>query len=77
MDYHLELNWNILTLIYPRACTQYSDFLERAQLLTQKLLKQGYVVLRLKSSCKNSTIWLTFTDDGLQVMAKAYIAFAR
>jgi hypothetical protein len=27
---------------YSRACDQYSDFLERAQLLTQKLLKQGY-----------------------------------
>ena len=32
------------------ACTQYSDFLERAQLQTQKLLKQDYVALRLKSS---------------------------
>jgi hypothetical protein len=27
-----------------------SDFLYRAQLLTQKLLKQGYVASRLKSS---------------------------
>ena len=35
---------------YSRACAQYSDFLDRAQLLTQKLLKQGYVVPRLKSS---------------------------
>jgi hypothetical protein len=28
---------------YSRVCTKYSDFLDRAQLLTQKLLKQGYV----------------------------------
>ena len=34
---------------YSRACAQYSDFLDRAQLLTQKLLKQGYVAPRLKS----------------------------
>ena len=35
---------------YSRPCAQYSDFLDRAQLLTQKLLKQGYVAPRLKSS---------------------------
>jgi hypothetical protein len=34
---------------YSRVCAQYSDFLDRAQLLTQKLLKQGYVAPRLKS----------------------------
>ena len=32
------------------ACAQYSDFLDRSQLLTQTLLKQGYVAPRLKSS---------------------------
>ena len=35
---------------YSRACAQYSDTMDRAQLLTQKLLKQGYVTPRLKSS---------------------------
>ena len=35
---------------YSRNCAQYSDFLSRAQLLTQKLLKQGYVSPGLKSS---------------------------
>ena len=35
---------------YSRACDQYHDFLDRAQLLTNKLLKQGYVAPRLKSS---------------------------
>ena len=34
---------------YSRACTQDSDFLDRAQLLTQKLLKQDYVALMLTS----------------------------
>jgi len=33
-----------------RACPQYSDFLDRAKQLMQKLLKQGYVGHRLKSS---------------------------
>ena len=37
---------------YSRACAQYNDFLDRAQLLTQKLLNQGYVAPRLKSSLR-------------------------
>ena len=35
---------------YYRASTKYSDFLDKAQLLAQKLFKQGYVAPRLKSS---------------------------
>ena len=35
---------------YSRACAQYSDFLGRFKLPAQKLLKQGYVAPRLKSS---------------------------
>jgi hypothetical protein len=43
----------ILQLVrYSRAYAQYSDFLDRAQLLTQKLLKQDYVAPRLESSLK-------------------------
>jgi hypothetical protein len=34
---------------YSRTFAQYHDFLDRAQLLTQKLLKQSYVAPRLKS----------------------------
>ena len=34
---------------YSRACAQYGDFLDRAQLLTQKLLKQGHIAPMLKS----------------------------
>ena len=37
-------------ICYSRACAQYSDFLDRAQLLTQKLLKQCYFAPKLKSS---------------------------
>jgi len=35
---------------YSRVCAKYNGFLDTAQLLTQKLLKQGYVALRLMSS---------------------------
>jgi hypothetical protein len=36
-----------------RACVKYSDFLHRAQLLTQKLLKQGYVAPRFEAIATN------------------------
>jgi hypothetical protein len=35
---------------YSRACGVYRDFLDRAWLLTDKLMRQGYVAKRLKSS---------------------------
>jgi hypothetical protein len=35
---------------YSSVCAQYSDCLARAQLVTQRLLKQGYVAPRLKLS---------------------------
>ena len=35
---------------YARACCDYNDFLERTRLLTTKLLSQGFIVHRLKSS---------------------------
>ena len=35
---------------YSRVCAKYSDLLDGDRLLTQKLLKQGYVAHRLKSS---------------------------
>ena len=40
-------SWDLTTRTL---CAQYSDFLDRAQLLTQKLLKQGYLALMLISS---------------------------
>jgi hypothetical protein len=43
--------WSLhLKTHYSRACTQYSGFLDRAQPLTLKLLKQDYVVPMFKSS---------------------------
>jgi hypothetical protein len=41
---------------YSRACAQYSDFIDRVQLLTEKLLKQGCIAHRLKSSLQTSTV---------------------
>ena len=38
-----------ISQLIPYSCTQYSDFLDRAQLLTQNLLKKGNVAQRLKS----------------------------
>ena len=35
---------------YSRACGLYNDFLDRAWILTNKLLRQGFVAERLKSS---------------------------
>ena len=37
---------------YARACSTYQEFLARAKLLTIKLLKQDYLVPRLKSTFK-------------------------
>jgi hypothetical protein len=37
-------------ICYSRACSQSSNLLDRAQLLTKQLLKQGFVAPRLKSS---------------------------
>ena len=45
---------------YSRACAQYSDFLDIVQLMTRKLLEQGFVVCRLNSTIV-ITIWLTVT----------------
>ena len=43
-------------ICYSRACTHYSDFLDRAQLLTQQLIKQGYVAPTLKSAIQNAYV---------------------
>jgi hypothetical protein len=55
---------------YSRSCVQYSDFLDRAQLLTQMLLKQGYdapiygLHHNLVDSYKISIFQMTATDVG-------------
>jgi hypothetical protein len=51
---------NISQLLrYSRACAKYNDFLDRAQLLTMKLLKQGYFAARLQHRYKISTVVIT------------------
>ena len=37
---------------YARACSEYQDFLARGLILTNKLLKQGYVAVKLKTAFK-------------------------
>ena len=37
---------------YSRACGSYHDFLERELLLTMKLLNQGFLLVKLKSSLR-------------------------
>jgi hypothetical protein len=37
---------------YPRACGSYQDFLDRGLLLTRKLLNQGFILVKLKSSLR-------------------------
>ena len=37
---------------YSRACGSYQDFLDRGVQLTRKLLKQGFLLLKLKSSLR-------------------------
>ena len=37
---------------YSRACVSYHDFLDRGLLLTRKLLNQGFMMVKLKSSLR-------------------------
>ena len=37
---------------YSRACGSYQDFLDRGLLLTKKLLNQGFLIVKLKSSLR-------------------------
>jgi hypothetical protein len=37
---------------YSRACGSYQDFLDRGLLLTRKLLNQGFLLIKLKSSLR-------------------------
>jgi hypothetical protein len=39
---------------YSRACGSYQDFLDRGLLLTRKLLSQGFLLVKLKSSLRKS-----------------------
>jgi hypothetical protein len=41
-------------LLYSRACGSYQDFLDRGLLITRKLLNQGFLLVKLKSSLRKS-----------------------
>jgi hypothetical protein len=43
---------------YSRACGSYQDFLDRGLLLTRKLLNQGFLLIKMKSSLLQSPPWL-------------------
>jgi len=51
---------------YSRACGSYQDFLDRGLLLTTKLLSQGLLLIKLKSSLRKfygaTMIWLTIME---------------
>ena len=46
---------NSQLILYSRACPQYSDFLDRAQLMTQKLPKQDYVMVIATTNIRSSS----------------------
>ena len=50
---------------YSRACGSYQDFLDRRLLLTRKLLNQGFLLVKLKSSLrKYYSLWnICVTND--------------
>jgi hypothetical protein len=43
-----------LLIRYSRACNSYQDFLDRGLLLTRRLLNQGFLLAKLKSSLQRS-----------------------
>ena len=50
---------------YSRACGSYQDFLDRGLLLTRKLLSQGFLLVKLKSSLRKfygRHPWLTVME---------------
>ena len=47
---HLHMKYISLLIRYSRACGSYHDFLDRELMLTMKLLNQGFLVVKLKSS---------------------------
>ena len=59
--------YNVSQLIrHSRTCGSYNDFLDRGQLLTLKLLNQGFLAFKLKSSLLNFTVatmtWLNVME---------------
>ena len=79
VDTHFIDNIERKKILDPSACGQrlvshYSQFLDAIQLLTQKLLKQGYVVSKLNPWYKNSTPTV-ITKDCLIVTKYLYLKY--
>ena len=49
---HAHSKYHILLIRYLRACSHYHDFLQRCEVLTEKLQKKGYVRPRLQRAFK-------------------------
>jgi hypothetical protein len=63
---------------YSRACGSYQDFLDRGLLLTQMLLNQGFLFVKLKPSLRKIEIIFLFVNycqfrDVGQVMKQTYL----
>ena len=50
---HLHMEYISHLIEYSRACGSYHDYLDKGLLLTRKLLNQGFLVVKLKSSIRN------------------------
>jgi hypothetical protein len=65
-------NGLVWILTYSRACGFCHDFLGRWLLPTRKLLNQGFLVVKLKSSFRKFTVstmnWLTWPNISMSVM---------
>ena len=49
---HLHMEYISQLIRYSKACGSYQDFLDRGFLLTRKLLNQGFLLVKLKSSLR-------------------------
>ena len=49
---HLEMECITQLIRYSRTCGSHQDFLDRGLLLTRKLLNQGFLLVKLKSSLR-------------------------
>ena len=49
---HLHIEYTSLSCRYSRVCGSYQDFPNRGLLLTRKLLNQGFLLVKLKSSLR-------------------------
>jgi hypothetical protein len=61
---------------YSRACTQYRYCIDRVQLLTSLVFKQGYVALRLKSSLHKYHDLVDYYETSISQMRMDLLLFS-